>query len=198
MAQRERTIDRPTEEPEVGVGTVRFHLPSGWRRSALAAALVALIALPAAARAADTPAAPTAENTATARRVFEEIFTNGKLDLIEQTYTEDFVDDSRSGGKTPAFVRGAVAGWRTACPDLKIAVEDAVAEGDKVVVRWTATGTQAGTFSGLPPTGKHVRVTGLTTFRFRGGKIDHEWTQFDWLGLYEQLGFTLTPPKPAS
>ncbi len=144
--------------------------------------------------AATADAGETAHSRELGRRVFEEIFSHGRVSLIDETYAPDFVDDSRGGGSTPELIRRAVAGWRTACPDLAIAVDDEVAEGDKVVVRWTATGTQTGDFQGFPATGKHVKVTGLTLFRVVQGKISHEWTQLDWLGLYEQLGFSLQPP----
>jgi steroid delta-isomerase-like uncharacterized protein len=137
-----------------------------------------------------------ARNKAIGRRVFEEIFSKGEVARIDATYAPDFVDESRGGGSSPELIRKAVAGWRAACPDLSIAVADVLAEGDEVVVRWIATGTQTGEWQGLPPTGKHVRVTGQSTFRIVQGKIAREWTQLDWLGLYEQLGFTLRPPAP--
>jgi steroid delta-isomerase-like uncharacterized protein len=133
-------------------------------------------------------------NKALARRVFEEIFSRGEVAKIDDTYAPDFVDESRGGGSTPDLIRRAVAGWRAACPDLAMQVEDVLAEGNEVVVRWTATGTHKGEWKGLPPTGRHIRVTGESLFRFAGGKIAREWTQLDWLGLYEQLGFQLQPP----
>jgi len=156
-------------------------------------------ATPATSAASVAPAASAgdlARNKAIGRRVFEEIFGKGEVARIDATYAPDFVDESRGGGSTPELIRRAVAGWRAACPDLSMQVEDVLAEGDEVVVRWIATGTQAGEWKGLPPTGKHVRVTGQSTFRIVQGKIAREWTQFDWLGLYEQLGFTLRPPAP--
>jgi steroid delta-isomerase-like uncharacterized protein len=72
--------------------------------------------------------------------------------------------------------------------DLKRPVEDLVAEGDKVVARWTSTGTHDGSFQGIPPTGKTVTTSGITVFRLEDGKIVEEWSESDMLGMLQQLG----------
>jgi steroid delta-isomerase-like uncharacterized protein len=76
----------------------------------------------------------------------------------------------------------------TAYPDLQITIEDMIAEGDKVVVRYTFRGTQEGETQGIPPTGNHVTVTGIFMCRCEGGKIVEEWENWDDLGLLQQLG----------
>ena len=81
----------------------------------------------------------------------------------------------------------------TASPDLHITVEDQVAEGDKVVTRYTTRGTHQGPFMGIPPTGKHVTVTGIVITRFANCKEVEEWANADWLGLLQQLGVVPTP-----
>ena len=72
-------------------------------------------------------------------------------------------------------------------------VDDLVAEGDKVVVRWTFRGTHPGEFQGVPPTGKQVTIIGISIFRIVGNKVVEDWTIIDLLGLLQQLG-VIPPP----
>jgi hypothetical protein len=78
-------------------------------------------------------------------------------------------------------------------PDLDVTIEDQIAEGDKVVTRWSAKGTNSGPLQGMPPTGKAVRVTGANVARLAGGKIVESWFNFDMLTLLRQLGVVPTP-----
>ena len=81
------------------------------------------------------------------------------------------------------------ADYRQAFPDLQTTIEDQVAEGDKVVTRFTARGTHQGETEAFgPPTGNRVEVTGITVEQFADGKIAEDWTNFDALGLMQQLG----------
>jgi predicted ester cyclase len=77
---------------------------------------------------------------------------------------------------------------RGAFPDARVTVEDQIAEGDKVVDRWTATGTPTGDLMSVPPTGRRIEVSGITISRFAGGKIVEDWYQGDDLGMMQQLG----------
>lgn len=81
-------------------------------------------------------------------------------------------------------------------PDLRRPVEDLVAEGDKVVARWSSVGTHGGDFMGIPPTGKTVTTTGITIFRLDGGKIVEEWSESDMIGMLQQVG-AIPMPQPA-
>jgi steroid delta-isomerase-like uncharacterized protein len=81
----------------------------------------------------------------------------------------------------------------SAFPDLHWTIEDAVAEGNKVVLRLTARGTHRGAFQGIPPTGKQVTVTGIIISRLADGKIAEEWANRDVLGLLQQLGVVPVP-----
>jgi steroid delta-isomerase-like uncharacterized protein len=83
--------------------------------------------------------------------------------------------------------------FRTAFPDYKDTVEDLIAEGDKVVARWSFRGTHQGDFQGVPPTGKEAAITGISVFRLINGKITDDWTIFDLLGLMQQLGAIPAP-----
>ena len=75
-----------------------------------------------------------------------------------------------------------------AFPDRCLIANDVIADGDKVVTRWTWSGTHKGEYQGIAPTGKRVTVTGITISRIEGGKVVEEWEEFDRLGLMQQLG----------
>jgi predicted ester cyclase len=78
--------------------------------------------------------------------------------------------------------------FRTGFPDIKVTVEDLVAEGEKVVARWTWRGTNQGEFQGMSPTGKQVTGSGISIHRFANGKFAEAWVNFDTLGMLQQLG----------
>ena len=80
-----------------------------------------------------------------------------------------------------------------AFPDARFTVEDMIAEGDKVVSRYTIRGTNLGPFLGIPPTGKQTTIGGITIFRVAGGQIVEQWSQVDILGRLQQLGVV---PRP--
>jgi len=85
-----------------------------------------------------------------------------------------------------------IAALRRAFPDLTANVEDVIAEGDKVVLRYTATATHAGEYLGIAPTGRKVTYSGINIYRVRGGQIREAWQLTDWLSLMEQLGVTVS------
>lgn len=129
-----------------------------------------------------------ARNEAIGRRVILDIYGAEKLDLIDAWYAGDFVDDSPGGGKGRGLIKEAVAAFHTACPDLRMEIEDVFATQDKVVVRFVAHGTQTGAYGEIPPTGKSVRVRGIMILRIVNGKIETEWTEYDRLGMLRQIG----------
>ncbi|HEX2156502.1 MAG TPA: ester cyclase [Actinomycetes bacterium] len=88
-----------------------------------------------------------------------------------------------------------IEAWRAAFPDVRSTVEEQVAEGDRVVTRWTARGTHTGDFQGMVPTGRSFTLTGITIERVVDGKIAEVWVNRDDLGLLSQLGAL---PAPAS
>lgn len=96
-----------------------------------------------------------------------------------------------------AFKR-ALAGLHSAFPDLVVTVEDEVAEGDKVALRWTMRGTHHGEFFGNPPTGKAIAWSGLTIYRLVDGKVAEEIGEEDALGLLQRAGAVLTPGLPSA
>ena len=131
----------------------------------------------------------TEDNKAIVRRLLEEGFNQKNLAVFDELYAPNFV--YRLALTTiegvEAFKQFSIT-FFTAFPDLRFTIEDQLAEGDKVVTRWIASGTHRGPFQGIPPTGKQVTVTGIGINRLANGKIVENWTNFDMLGLLQQLG----------
>ena len=134
----------------------------------------------------------TEENKALARRAFEEVWNQGNLDVVDEIFSIDFVEH-RSGPDIhgPEGVKQLATMYSIAFPDLKYTIEDQIAEGDKVVCRWTATGTHKGELMGIPPTGAQVTSTGIDIFRITDGQIVELWVNVDELGTMQQLGMEL-------
>ncbi len=142
------------------------------------------------------------ENKAVVRREIEELFTQGgNLDATDELYAPDYV------GHAPPFedirgIEGAkqfAATYREAFPDLQTTIEDEIAEGDKIVTRWTASGTHQGETEDLgPATGNRVEATGISIYKFADGKIVESWDHFDALGMMQQLGLIPEPGQAAS
>lgn len=87
-----------------------------------------------------------------------------------------------------AELKEHIATMKAAFPGYQLAADDMVAEGDKVAVRVTVTGTHKGELAGIPPTGKTVSASGMLIYRIAGGKIVEHWMVFDDLGVMQQLG----------
>jgi steroid delta-isomerase-like uncharacterized protein len=86
-----------------------------------------------------------------------------------------------------------IAGYFSAFPDLQLELEEEIAENERVSVRYIWSGTHRGAFMGIPPTGRHVRVAGHSTFRVSADKVAEEWHLEDTLGLLRQLGVAPEP-----
>jgi steroid delta-isomerase-like uncharacterized protein len=130
-------------------------------------------------------------NKALGRREVEEIFSEGKLDVADEIYTADFVDYDLVLPQTmhgPAEMKEYVSMYRSAFPDLEVTLEDQVAEGDKVVNRWTARGTHQGEYMSVSPTGKEVQFAGMHVSRVsEEGKIAENWEVYDLMALMRQI-----------
>lgn len=138
------------------------------------------------------------ESKALVRRFIQEAWDEGKLGVLDELMSPNFVDHNPMPG-LPADKQGQKQGitmFRTAFPDLKTTVDDLVAEGDKVVLRVTSRGTHKGEFQGMAPTGKQVTIQGIFIGRIGGGKLVESWEQFDALGLMQQLGAMPAPGGP--
>jgi steroid delta-isomerase-like uncharacterized protein len=132
------------------------------------------------------------ENKGIARRALERIFGKGDHDVADEVYSPDFQDHDPNAPEEmrrgPDGVKQQAAMYREAFPDLEVAVEEQIAEGDLVVTRWAARGTHQGDLMGVPGTGKTVEITGITIGRISGGQIQEEWTHWDGLGMMQQIG----------
>jgi steroid delta-isomerase-like uncharacterized protein len=129
------------------------------------------------------------------RRYIAAVWHQGQPESLEELLAPTFVQHlshtAADGGheiQGPDGARREVAAWRSAFPDLHFTLEDLLVEGDRVVARWTCSGTHRGMFRELAPTGKRVTFTGMTLYRLAEGKIAEQWTVEDGIGLYQQLG----------
>ncbi len=109
-----------------------------------------------------------------------EVFSQGNMVALDEICDANWVLHLPSDpeGRRPHGPQGArqlVNTYRTAFPDLQVTYEDQIAEGDRVVSRWTARGTPTGDLMGIPPTGKQMTLTGITLMRIAGGKIQEDW-----------------------
>jgi steroid delta-isomerase-like uncharacterized protein len=123
-----------------------------------------------------------------AKRWFEEVWNKGRREAIAEMLALDAVihdggsDTIGSEGFYPFFDR-----MRATFSDLHVTIEDTFGEGDQVCVRWSCTGQHTGSGLGLPPTGKALRVTGITIIRVSGGLLAEGWQNWDMLGMMEQI-----------
>jgi steroid delta-isomerase-like uncharacterized protein len=136
------------------------------------------------------------QNKALSKRGFEEVMNQGKLEVIDELVASNntFYDPSLPGGKVNGLeaYKQIVQMYRTAFPDLHFTIKDQIAEGDKVVTRWTATGTHKGALMGIAPTGKRSTVTGISIEHYKDGKGVEVWNNWDTLGMLQQLGVVPT------
>jgi len=126
------------------------------------------------------------------RSLIEEVWNRGKLAIVDELVDASYVGHP-SGADGPEGYKQYFVTLRAAFPDIRFSVEDEIAEGAKVAVRWTATGTHEGEYAGIPSTGKRGVISGMTTFHIADGKAVECWTNLDELGMLRQLGVVPTP-----
>lgn len=134
---------------------------------------------------------PAEENKAVIRRLVEEAWNKGNLDVLGEIIAPNHVHHDRAtpGLHTgPEGERQLITTYRAAFPDMQLRLDDLVAEGDKVVHRWTVRATHQGPLMGIPPTGKRIEVAGISIDRLANGKIVESWVAWDSLGLLQQFG----------
>jgi predicted ester cyclase len=133
------------------------------------------------------------------RRLLEQSFNEGNFELIDQLVASEAVNHDPA---TPAEMRAlrgpevlkrTASMYRAAFPDVRMTVDDVIAAGDKVVLRWHSEGTHRGELAGLAPTGARGSVTGISIDRWKDGKIVEAWAEWDNLGLARQVG--AAPPE---
>ena len=128
-------------------------------------------------------------NKALVRRFVEEVINGGNTTLLAELATDDHVRHAPDGdlyGREG--IRIDVAAWRAGFPDLRLVVEDMIAEGDRVASRYRLYGTHAGPFLAVPATGRAIAVVGFGIDRMADGRLAESWVGLDTLGLLRQLG----------
>jgi steroid delta-isomerase-like uncharacterized protein len=125
-----------------------------------------------------------------ARRFYDEILNEGKLDVIDELISDDLVEHQEIPGMPPGKegVRSFVTSFRNAFPDFRAEIQGLVSEGDEVWVYAVMTGTQNGDLPGIPATGKRVSIQAFDRVRVQDGKAVEHWGASDDLGMMTQLG----------
>lgn len=135
----------------------------------------------------------TDKNKRIVRRFYEEVLNEQKYDLLDEIAVEDYVihdplpglGDGRAGLKDLAQMLQAL--------DPRYTIEDEVAEGDEVAVRWTQEGKSVGEFLGVPPSGRTYRISGIHIHGVKDGKLTEHWHVVDQLSMLQQLGMIPAP-----
>jgi steroid delta-isomerase-like uncharacterized protein len=137
----------------------------------------------------------TETNKATVRRYYEQVLGAGRADLAEEFLAENV--ELHGTGLAPGLeaVRAWVASMAAAFPDRQMTIDEVIAEGDKVVVRHTLSGTHEGEMDGIPATGRSITQPAISIFRLANGKILEGWYASDHLKLMQQLGVIPTPQE---
>lgn len=136
------------------------------------------------------------QNKAIVRRFVEEVFNRGNMSVADELMAPDFVEHEELPPGIPRDREGVkqmTTMMRSAFPDFKATIEDIIAEGNKVVIRMTWSGTQKGEFMGIAPTGKSVSIGVIDIIRIADGKLVEHWGQMDSMGMMQQLGAIPAP-----
>ncbi len=137
------------------------------------------------------------ENKDIVRR-FWGVWEEGNIDLVDELLAPDYVNrtpatpDQPTG---PEGVKGVVSMFRSGMPDLRVVIEDMIADGDKVAVRYTLEGTHEGELFGVPPTGQRLSIKSIAIERVSDGKIREHWRVTDSLDMMQQLGVIPSPEQ---
>jgi predicted ester cyclase len=133
------------------------------------------------------------ENKDKQRRVWQEVFNQGKLEIIPEFFAPNYEFHSPLGIEAtgPEGFKQLVITMRTALPDIHCTIEDIFAEGDKVACRVTVTGTFKGELMGIAPTGKKATMHAILITHWVDGKEVEAWESLDMLSYYQQLGIPI-------
>jgi len=123
-------------------------------------------------------------------RRFWDVWEQGNIDLLDELLSPDYINHNLAAPDLPTGpegVKAVVSMFRSAMPDLKVVVEDMIADGDKVATRYALEGTHEGQLFGVPPTGKRLSIKSITVERVADSKIREHWRVTDELGMMRQL-----------
>ena len=130
-----------------------------------------------------------AANKELVRRFYKEVYVDWKMALVDEVVSPRFTshDWPEDGPTGPQGFRNYYSAIRSALPDARYAVDDLIAEGDRVVVRWRLLGTHEGDFRGIAPTGRPIVLKGIAIYRVEGGKLMERWVVSDLYGVLEEI-----------
>ena len=135
------------------------------------------------------------QNKANMSRLMVDLFVKGNMSVADELVTPDFIEHSAAPG-LPTGIPGlkAIAHIiRSGFPDFNLTVDDVVAEGDRVVLRLTKSGTQLGELFGVPPSGKFASWSAIHIIRMENGKMAEHWDVIDFMSMMRQIGAIPTP-----
>jgi steroid delta-isomerase-like uncharacterized protein len=130
-------------------------------------------------------------NKAIVRRLVEELWNKGNLSVADELFAPNYEHHDASTldfGRGPESEKKRATLYRTAFPDVRLTIEEIIAEGEIVMTRWSCRGTHKGDLSGIAPTGKQINISGVTIARLANSKLAEGWVNWDALGLMQQLG----------
>jgi predicted ester cyclase len=129
------------------------------------------------------------QNKAVFRRIVDEVFNQGRLATADELGA-GYIEHTPAPGQAPGIegFKQMVQMLRGAFPDLRVTIEDLIAEGDRVVARMTTSGTHRGEFMGLAPSGKRFTISEIHILRVANGKVLEHWGVADDFGMLQQLG----------
>jgi steroid delta-isomerase-like uncharacterized protein len=136
------------------------------------------------------------ENKAFITRMTDEFWNTGNMAVVGEFFADNYVQHGPTGTMDMEQFKQTAAAYFAGFPDLHITTDHLIAEGDKVVKRWTARFTHAGEYMGIPPTGNKMLVEGIEIFRIANGKIVEVWAEMDVMGMLRQLG-VIPPAEPS-
>ena len=137
-----------------------------------------------------------AEESKAVMRRFWEVWEQGDIDRLDELLAPDYVNHTLAAPNLPSGPEGVkevVSMFRSGMPDLRVVIEDMIAEGDKVATRYTLEGTHEGELFGVPPTGQHLSIKSISVERVSDGKIREHWRITDTLDIMQQLGVIPMP-----
>lgn len=130
------------------------------------------------------------EPKAVVERFFYEAINERKLEILADILAPDFrgnILEYEGTSNTREEITGMLAGVFVAFPDYHQVIHDWIVQGDKVVARWTTTGTHRGPYNGIAPTGKVIHEHGIDIFQVVDGRIVAHWVELDVLGIFRQM-----------
>lgn len=134
------------------------------------------------------------QNKALVRRIFEEGINQNKQGIFDELIAPSYVNHDIPA-PTPGLdgFKMVIGMFLAAFPDMRVTIEEELAEGNKIITRGYFTGTHKGDFQGIPPTGKQIKVKYIDIWLVENGKLVENWVRLDELGMMQQLGVIPTP-----